>query len=102
MCKKRNDEPRQCFVILATEYDEGFGYVPCLVTENEPGYGAMRGNGEGATPWYWGKTMERAEEVCAHFNQERYGISKATATRIVCSSMFCRETVSPASWQEGT
>ena len=87
MSKKQN-EPRQCFVILAGQYEEGRGYIPSLVTENEPGHSPMTGRGKFAEPWYWGDTMERAKEVCAAANLRRYGITKKTAARIVCSSMF--------------
>ena len=87
MSKKRNREmPRQCFVILASQFDE-HGYIPSLVTEHEPGHAPMTGRDELAAPWYWGKTYERAKEVCARVNRERFGISEQTAMRIVASSM---------------
>ena len=89
MSKQKIDEPRQCFVILETQYDE-HGYIPSLVTENEPGHAPMMGNGEHATPWYWGKTIERAKEVCARVNKQRFGITEQTAERILASSMFAR------------
>jgi hypothetical protein len=47
----------------------------------------MTGQGEFAEPWYWGKTLERAQEVCDRFNLERLGLSKQTTTRIIASSM---------------
>ena len=78
--------PRQCFVILPTQYEEGRGYIPSLVIENESGHYPMTG-GPDQEPWYWGDTIERAEQVCARFNLDRYGISKATAARIVGSTM---------------
>jgi len=80
---------RQCFCIPPSSLTE-YGYVPSLVTENEPGHSPMAG--EGKTPWYWGKTIERAEQICARVNQKRFGISPATANRIVASTMFEGET----------
>lgn len=77
---------RYCYVILETQRDE-HGFIPSLVTEDEAGHSPMTGKGEGATPWYWGETLERAQAVCERFNRERLGISPATAARIVCSSM---------------
>ena len=78
---------RQCFVILESQRDEN-GYIPSLVTENEPGHQPATGNGPCSVPWYWGDTFERAEKVCARVNLDRYGITEATAARIVASSMF--------------
>lgn len=89
--KITNDEPRHCFVILATQYDE-HGFIPSLVIEGEPGHSPMMGRGEGAVPWYWGKTYERAQEVCARFNKQRYGLSAKATARIVTGSMFPKET----------
>jgi hypothetical protein len=82
---KKQDEPRKCYVILESHKDEN-GYIPCLVTENEPGYYPMTGN-ENQTPWYWGKTKSRAIEVCARYNETYFGITQDTADRIVVSSM---------------
>ena len=89
MAKRKNrraDEPRQCFAILETLQDQ-YGYIPTLVTEGEPGHAPMVGNGEGATPWYWGETRERAQEVCDRVNRDRFGITPKTALRIIASSM---------------
>lgn len=80
-------KPRQCFYIPASAYVEGRGFVPSLVTENEPGHCPMTGNGECAEPWYWGDTYERAQEVCDRVNLDRYGLTPKAATRIVASSM---------------
>lgn len=79
--------PRQCMYISPLEYDEGRGFVPSLVVENEAGHSPMRGQGKFAEPWYWGKTLERANEVCDRVNKQRYNISPKTAARIVASSM---------------
>lgn len=83
----KKDEPRRCYYISPLEYDEDRGYVPSLVVENEPGRSPMRGRGECAEPWYWGKTLESAEQTCDRVNKQRFGISPKTAMRIVASSM---------------
>lgn len=80
-------DPRQCFYISPVQQVSEHGYIPSLVTENEPGHAMMIGKGEGSTPWFWGKTLERAEQVCDRVNKQRYGISPKTALRIVASSM---------------
>ncbi len=79
-------DARQCFAILETQQDD-HGYIPSLVTENEPGHAPMTGRGEDAVPWYWGKTRERAQQVCDRINRDRYNISPKTALRILASSI---------------
>jgi hypothetical protein len=79
--------PRTCYYIDLGEYDEGKGFVPCLVTEGQPGFSVFRGNGEFAVPWYWGKTYDEAQELCARMNLEDFGLTKAEAAGIVRSSM---------------
>ncbi len=76
---------RQCYFVTESQCDE-YGFIPSLVTENEPGHSPMIG-GKDQAPWYWGKTIERAREVCARVNIERFSISQQTADRIVASSM---------------
>ncbi len=88
MCKKQKAGSRQCFVILYTQCDPKYGYIPSLVTENEAGHSPMTGRGEGATPWYWGKTYDRAWEVADRINKDRYGLTHKAAQVIMASSMF--------------
>lgn len=76
-----------CFTILATEFDEGKGFVPCAVFQDESGYHPMRGSQDGQQPWYWGMTMDEAKSVCEKVNAER-GVSPEQARDIVMSSMF--------------
>ena len=87
MAKSAQGESRQCFYISPLEYDEGRGFVPSLVVENEAGHSPMRGRTTDQEPWYWGDTLERANEVCDRVNLQRYNISPKTAMRIVASSM---------------
>ena len=79
-------DARVCFAILETQQDD-HGYIPSLVTENEAGHAPMTGRGDNAVPWYWGKTRERAQQVCDRVNKQRYNISPKTAQRIITSSM---------------
>lgn len=83
----KHDDPRQCYVVFETQFDQ-HGFIPSLVTENEQGHCPMMGQGKYPAPWYWGETLERAQEVCERVNRERFHISKNTAERIVLSSLF--------------
>lgn len=77
--------PRKCFYIPVEQFDEN-GYIPSLVTEDEPGHSPMKGNGEGSSPWYWGKTYKEAQEMAEEANRE-LDISPEDAAEIVASSM---------------
>jgi hypothetical protein len=77
---------RQCFYVPVDQFDEN-GYIPSLVTENEPGHAPLRGNGPFAEPWYWGKTYEQAKRACDEENERTFGLTPTQATRIVASSM---------------
>ena len=79
--------PRQCYYIPAGQRDE-HGFIPSLVTEHKAGHAPLIGRGEGASPWYWGDTIEEAEDVCERMNAEHFGIDAETAWAIVESSMF--------------
>lgn len=81
-----NLENRFCFVILEDSKDEN-GYIPCVVEEGEPGYSPMTGNGRGAAPWYWGRTLEEAEAVAARYNTEQLHLTEEDVARIVASSV---------------
>jgi len=76
---------RKCFYIPVEQFDEN-GYIPSVVTEGEPGHSPMRGKGECAAPWYWGKTYEEAQARCTAEN-EAMGISFEDALEIVLGSM---------------
>lgn len=62
------------------------GFVPSVVIENESGHYPMLGNGAHASPWVWGDTHEKAQQIADQVNAKR-GVSKAEAERIVDSSM---------------
>lgn len=78
---------RFCYYISPSQNPETHGgYVPSLVNENEAGYSPMLGNGAGARPWVWGKTLPEAEAVCAKANAD-LGLSDRDVTVIIASSM---------------
>ena len=78
-------KPRTCFYI-GGEHDEN-GYIPSVVTEGEPGYKLLAGNGDLATPWYWGKTLQEAQMTCARENYKK-GIGVDEALAILVSSRW--------------
>jgi hypothetical protein len=79
--------PRRCFYIPADAYVEGKGFVPSLVTENEPGHSPLTGNGEFAAPWYWGNTYEEAKALADSENAKK-GLTADDVATIIASSMF--------------
>jgi hypothetical protein len=79
-------KPRQCFYIPVGQFDEN-GYIPSLVTEGEPGHAPLKGSGECAAPWYWGKTYEAAKAFAEEMNAEQFGLTPAQAAEILASSM---------------
>ena len=77
-------EGRFCYYI--TGLRDSNGYIPSVVYENEAGYRPMIGWGKGSRPWYWGKTRDKAEEVCRAKNEEM-GISEEDEKVIVTTNM---------------
>lgn len=73
-----------CFYIVHTEVDEN-GYIPVIVTEDEPGYSALSGR-NGGRAWYWGKTYAEAAARATEANALN-GIDGERALEIVSSSM---------------
>lgn len=41
-----------------------------VVFENESGFYPLIGKGELSEPWFWGKTLEKAQTVCFNANRE--------------------------------
>jgi hypothetical protein len=79
-------ETRICYYIPPDSYVEDKGFIPALVTENEPGYAPLTGRGEFAEPWYWGHTYEQAQGIAAEQN-ERLGLTPGDVNDIIISSM---------------
>lgn len=75
---------RWCYYVPENGKHDG-QFVPSLVVENVAGHRPMMGNGEGAQPWYWGKTLTEARRVCESANRKR-GITPDVAEQIVLSS----------------
>lgn len=80
-------EKRHCYTITINCVDEN-GYIPSMVFEGVKGHFPMKGQGEGANPWYFGKTYEGAQSVCDKVNKEKFGLDPLECAKIVCSSMF--------------
>ena len=82
---------RHCYTAVCTQYDEAedgsLDFIPCLVTEGESGYVPMRGQGECATPWYWGKTYRECQDICDDYNKKHYGLTLREAAIIVAGTM---------------
>lgn len=77
---------RLAYYIDPDEFDEGYGYVPCVALEGQLGrHGTMRGNGAFASPWYAGKTLEAALKWCVDTNADR-DISQEDAEEIMKSA----------------
>lgn len=78
--------PRQCVYVLDSQYVEGRGYVPSMVTEGEAGHSPLTGKGELSEPWYWGHDLAKAKQIAAEFNA-KLGLTSADVEAIVMSSM---------------
>jgi hypothetical protein len=81
-----NTEPRTCFYISPDSYVDGKGFVPSVVTENEPGHAPLTGNGDFAQPYYWGDTYDKAKAT-AEAENTKLGLTPDDVTTIVLSSM---------------
>lgn len=62
------------------------GIVPAAVEEGVPGFGMMLGNGEFASPWFWGMDIATAQKICDDANAG-LGLTPAEAQEIVTSSI---------------
>lgn len=76
---------RYVMVAREKEHDKN-GYIPCVVMEGTAGYRVMSGNGEGAAPWYWGKTFGECKTHCYNYNVERLGYTDEEIVAILNSS----------------
>ena len=85
---------RQAFYIDATMHTE-HGFIPSVVTENEPGHTPMRGNGSHASPWYWGNDLATARRTAAKANAD-LGLSDSDVRDIIASSFRASEAIAEA------
>lgn len=76
---------RQCIYVPADAQVDG-GFVPSVVTENEPGHSPLAGRDEFAAPWVWGPTYKDAERAADAYNA-KLGLSKNDVFEIIASSM---------------
>lgn len=88
---KKKEARRFCYYIPPDQQpDPKDGYRVAVVYEDEDGYhwtGDEPGTPGGRRPWYWGKTLEEAEKICAEQNQEKLGLSAKEADILVMRSM---------------
>jgi hypothetical protein len=77
---------RTCFYIPPDAYVEGKGFIPSVVTENEPGHAPLGGNGDFAQPYYWGDTYEKAKAT-ADAENAKLGLTADDVNDIILSSM---------------
>jgi hypothetical protein len=75
-----------CYVVMPTQRDKN-GFIPSMVKEGEMGHYPMMGKGECASPWYWGKTLKEAEEICKEANK-KLGLTDKEVEELTLYSMF--------------
>jgi len=80
---------RYAYTIVVESVDGDGNYIPCIAVENESGYYPMSGRGSCSVPWKWGKDYKVACEIADRMN-ERMGLTRVEAYKIITSSMFCR------------
>lgn len=74
-----------CYYTSGTEFDEGRGYVPSIVFQDEAGHYPLRGSQSDQLPYYWGMTLDEAREACDAANEAR-GLSAEDVDAIMLSS----------------
>ncbi len=78
--------PRTCYYIPPNQCDDE-GFIPSLVTENEPAHVPFMGNGACASPWHWGHTYEQARDHAAKMNWEDFGLNQDEVAAIMISAI---------------
>jgi hypothetical protein len=76
-------DPRFCYYIPALQTPRAAGFRVAVVFEDEGGFRWTGGNGK--EPYYWGPTLEEAEQACAEQN-ERLGLSAKDVADIIAQS----------------
>lgn len=84
-------DKRRAFYVNETMKTE-HGYIPSVVTEDEPGHTPMRGNGPYASPWYWGHDITIARKIAAQAN-DALGLTDSDVRDIIASSFRASETI---------
>lgn len=79
-------ERRWAYVAIAAQFDED-GFIPSIAIEGVTGHIPLSGDDQGSAPWHWGKSYEECQKMADIMN-ERRGISKVDAFKIVASTMW--------------
>jgi hypothetical protein len=85
---------RQAFYVDETMQTE-HGFIPSVVTEDEPGHTPLRGNGPLASPWYWGDDIATARSITAQANTA-LGLTDSDVRDIIASSFRASEAIAEA------
>lgn len=85
------DGQRFCYYVPSNAYIEGEGFRASIVVEGEAGHHPTgtwpyHGNPGEIMPWFWGKTLEEAQEH-ARLQNAHIGLTDHQADLIVASSM---------------
>ncbi|GAA2471161.1 hypothetical protein [Winogradskya humida] len=84
-------DKRYAFYVDETMRTE-YGYVPSIITEDEPDHTPMRGNGTHATPWYWGHDLMAARTIAAQANAA-LGLTDSDVRAVIMSSFRASQTI---------
>lgn len=78
-----------CYKIMEEQYIlEGNTprYIPSLVRKDDPCHYPMTGGPE-QTPWYWGKSLEEAQEIARDYNTKTLKLTEEQIDDIIMSSI---------------
>ncbi|GAA0547178.1 hypothetical protein GCM10010172_31190 [Paractinoplanes ferrugineus] len=85
---------RRAFYVDATMQTEN-GFIPSVVTEDEPGHTPMRGSGPLASPLFWGDDLATARQIAEQANTD-LGLTDSDVRDIVTSSFRASEAIAEA------
>lgn len=80
-------DKRFCYYLDRSMYEEGRGFRPVVVYEDEGGYHKQGTLGDITKPypWYWGHDFEAALQICQEKNAS-LGLSPEDVAEIIASS----------------
>lgn len=82
-------EPRYIAWVDPAWFVEGHGYRVSIVKEGEQGHyptGVWPNDGTKSMPWFWGPTLEEAEQTAIEYNR-KLGVEPVDAEMILLQSM---------------
>jgi hypothetical protein len=82
----RDGSPR-CFYVDDDCEDATGQFIPVLVVVDEPGFRPMVGPKPPASTWYWGTTLDAAQDMAALVNRELFGLDQDAANQIIAANM---------------